>query len=343
MIAPEAAYARCEEITGREARNFSYGIRLLPSEKRHAMSALYAFARRVDDIGDGTSPAAVKLTELEDVHADIEAVAAGAPGRDDPVLVALADAMARFPIPAGALHEIVRGCEMDCAERRYATFEELVVYCRLVAGSVGRLSLAIFGSTSPETAPGLADTLGIALQITNILRDVVEDRDVMGRVYLPAEDLERFGCGPDASGPPEALAALVRFEAGRAKARYEEGLHLLDLLDRRSRACVGAMAGIYRRLLARIERRPLAVFERRGWLPTWGEGPGSAPCLSGGGRWGTATRTSSSAAARRASRWRGRSPSSRETRCVATSVEPIRAAPGSSSWEPRSDLRWHWH
>lgn len=281
MITLEAAYDRCEQITGREARNFSYGIRLLPPDKRHAMSALYAFARRVDDIGDGAAPAAEKLVLLEAVHAQIEVAAAGGPPADDPVLVALADTMARFPIPRGALHEIVTGCEMDCSQRRYATFDDLVVYCRCVAGSVGRLSLSVFGSSSPETAPGLADTLGVALQITNILRDVVEDREVMGRVYLPAEDLARFGCDPDASGPPEAVASLIRFEAGRATVRYEEGLGLLALLDRRSRACVGAMAGIYRRLLARIERDPLSVLERRVSLPAWEKALVAAASLSG--------------------------------------------------------------
>lgn len=281
MITLEAAYERCEQITGREARNFSYGIRLLPTDKRNAMSALYAFARRVDDIGDGTAVVASRLADLAAVHAQIDEIATGRPPVDDPVLVALADAMARFPIPAGALHEIVEGCEMDGTKRRYATFEELAHYCRCVAGSVGRLSLSIFGSRRPEVAPGLADTLGIALQITNILRDVVEDREVMGRVYLPQEDLARFGCGEDASGSPEALAALIRFEAGRAKVRYEEGLGLLDLLDRRSRACVGAMAGIYRRLLARIERQPLAVLERRVSLPAWEKVYVAAACLTG--------------------------------------------------------------
>jgi phytoene synthase len=280
MTTLKAAYARCEEITGTQARNFSYGIRLLPADKRQAMSALYAFARRVDDIGDGSGPDAAKLVALEQAHRDIEAAASGSPG-DDAVLVALCDAIARYSMPVSALHEIVEGCEMDCSRRHYETFDELVVYCRRVAGSVGRLSLSIFGSTSPDRASGLADTLGIALQITNILRDVVEDREVMGRVYLPSEDLLRFGCALDASGPPEALAALIRFEASRAKARYEEGLGLLGLLDHRSRACVGAMAGIYRRLLARIEHRPLEVFERRVSLPGWEKALVAAACLSG--------------------------------------------------------------
>ena len=172
---------------------------------------------------------------------------------------------------------------MDCSTNAYATFDELAVYCHCVAGSIGRLSLAIFGSTDPKRATELADTLGIALQVTNILRDIAEDRDVMGRVYLPAEDLARFGCAPDASGPPGPLADLVRFEASRARERYEKGLQLLDLLDRRSRACVSAMAGIYRRLLGRIEREPLAVLERRVSLPTWEKAWVAVRSLAGAG------------------------------------------------------------
>ncbi|MCU1488919.1 MAG: hpnD [Acidimicrobiaceae bacterium] len=274
------AYARCEEITGAEARNFSYGIRLLPTAKRQSMSALYAFARRVDDVGDGPLPATEKLAALASLRADLEATAAGRPPAADPVLVALADTLGRFAVPLGALQELITGCEMDCRQQRYETYEELVVYCRYVAGSIGRCSLGIFGSSS-EAAPALSDTLGVALQITNILRDVLEDRDVMGRVYLPAEDLRRFGCSEDARGSREALAELVRFEASRAESAYSEGLALLDLIDRRSRACVGAMAGIYRRLLSRIEAEPLAVLERRVSLPSWEKAWVAARSLAG--------------------------------------------------------------
>ncbi len=263
------AYDRCEAITRAEARNFSYGIRLLPAPKRRAMSALYAVARRIDDVGDGDAPPEAKRKALDAIHADLRAVEAdpGA-GAGDPVLVALSDAIRRYPIPMTALHELVEGCAMDLGGARYATFEQLVGYCRAVAGTVGRLSLGIYGSSDPERAEPLADTLGVALQLTNILRDVVEDRDVMGRVYLPAEDLERFGCDPELTGPPDALAALVCFEGARATGYYERGLGLLPLLDRRSRACTAAMAGIYRRLLTRILTDPAAVFSTRVSLPT---------------------------------------------------------------------------
>jgi len=277
-----AAYDRCEEITRLEAKNFAYGIRLLPPEKRRAMSALYAFARRVDDIGDGAGDPHEKLVALAAVRDDIDCLAAGEAPADDPVLVALGDTMRRYPVPPEALGELVSGCEMDCSGTRYQSFEELVVYCRCVAGSIGRLSLAIFGFSDPD-APRLADVLGVGLQLTNILRDVVEDRDVMGRVYLPGEDLERFGCRRDASGPIDRLVELVRFEAGRASARYDEGLSLLGLLDRRSRSCVSAMAGIYRRLLDRIERDPLAVLDHRVSLPAWEKAWVAARSLAGAG------------------------------------------------------------
>ncbi len=277
-----AAYLRCEEITRLEAKNFAYGIRLLPGPKRQAMSALYAFARRVDDVGDGPGAAADKLAALTGIRSQVARLGSGAVG-DDPVLLALEDACERFPIPRSALLELVTGCEMDCRQQRYETFDELTVYCRCVAGSIGRLSLGVFGSADPVRSPALADALGIALQVTNILRDIVEDRDVMGRVYLPAEDLARFGCAEDASGPLPALCDLVRYEAGRARERYAEGLPLLDLLDHRSRACVAAMAGIYRRLLDRIESDPLAVLDHRVALPAWEKAWVAARSLAGAG------------------------------------------------------------
>jgi len=266
---PAEAYQRCEEITRTEARNFSYGIRLLPKPKRQAMSALYAMARRIDDVGDGPLPTSQKLDRLAELRADVDTLAArGAPNPDDPVLVGLAHAVGRYPIPAAALHEIIAGCEQDAVGRRYDTPEDTEEYCRLVAGSVGRLSLGVFGAKGDQhVASELADVLGVALQLTNILRDIVEDRD-MGRVYLPASDIERFGCAPDLTGPSDAVGALVAFEAERAERHFAEGLGLLDMLDRRSRACTGAMAGIYRRLLARIASSPTAVLSGRLSLST---------------------------------------------------------------------------
>ena len=189
------AYRACEEITWSQARNFAYGIRLLPAGKRHALAALYAFARRIDDIGDGTMPPAAKLAALEQARAEVLGLASAGPGAlaSDPVLAALADAGQRYPIPMQAFGELIDGCIADVNGATYTTFGDLLVYCRCVAGSIGRLSLGVFGAPDMRAAEPLADSLGVALQLTNILRDIREDYR-NGRVYLPAEDLNRFGC-----------------------------------------------------------------------------------------------------------------------------------------------------
>jgi phytoene synthase len=157
---------------------------------------------------------------------------------------------------------------MDVRGETYETFEELVAYCRRVAGSIGRLSLAIFGTHDRELAEPLADDLGVAMQLTNILRDVREDLD-RGRVYLPREDLHRFGCTELQAAPMPAFEALMAFEVTRARHWFDRGLALLDLIDGRSGACVGAMTGIYRGVLDRIERDPPTVLERRVSLSPW--------------------------------------------------------------------------
>ncbi|MFE5600996.1 presqualene diphosphate synthase HpnD [Streptomyces coelicoflavus] len=271
-----AAYSYCEAVTGQQARNFAYGIRLLPTPKRRAMSALYAFSRRVDDIGDGALPDEVKAARLEETRAVLARVQDGGVDEDDtdPVAVALAHAARRFPIPLGGLDELIDGVQMDLRGETYETWDDLKVYCRCVAGAIGRLSLGVFG-TEPgargaERAPEYADTLGLALQLTNILRDVREDAEG-GRTYLPADDLAKFGCAAGFNGPtpPEGsdFTGLVHFEVRRARALFAEGYRLLPMLDRRSGACVAAMAGIYRRLLDRIERDPQAVLRGRVSLP----------------------------------------------------------------------------
>lgn len=269
--APAAAYHRCEAITRHEAANFYYGIRLLPPDKRRAMCAVYAFARRVDDIGDGSLPAAEKLARLD---AELELLARLGQDTDDAVALALADASRRFPLPPDAFRDLIEGVRMDVLETTYERFDELLVYCRRVAGSIGRLCLSIFGARELETAVLLADDLGVAMQLTNILRDVREDAG-RGRVYLPAEDLARLGWAPDTllSGlnghAPAGAAELVRFEAERARDWFTRGMQLVPLLDRRSAACVTAMTGIYRRLLDRIEEQPEEVLRQRLSLPVW--------------------------------------------------------------------------
>jgi phytoene synthase len=304
-----AAYRHCEEVTRSQARNFSYGIRLLPPPKRRALSAVYAFARHIDDIGDGDLPADQKLAALGQARAEVtklaeetQSPAGRGPGQDDavlqdpvlqdpmqhdPVLIALADAGRRFPIPLAAFGELIDGCEADVRGTSYATFDDLHHYCRCVAGSIGRLSLGVFGTRDVATAAPLADALGVALQLTNILRDIREDYGT-GRVYLPAEDFKRFGTElrPNGSGGPAAdpkLIELVVFEADRARDWYARGLRLMPMLDRRSAACTGAMAGIYYRLLQSIAASPDAVLHRRVSLSAGQKATVAARALAGAG------------------------------------------------------------
>ncbi|WP_300607127.1 squalene/phytoene synthase family protein [Trebonia sp.] len=311
----DEAYSECERITWSQARNFAYGIRLLPPPKRRALAAVYAFARRIDDIGDGDLPPQDKAARLEAARAQVHALVAAADNSaaansaadnsaagshadpldpDDPVLTALADAGRRFPVPLAAFGELIDGCLADVSQASYQTFEDLLWYCRCVAGSIGRLSLGIYGARDPGRQNRMADDLGVALQLTNILRDVREDY-LNGRVYLPAEDLAKFGCELTL-GQPEPFqtdaqqarfASLVEFEAARAREWYASGMRLLATIDRRSAACTGAMAGIYRRLLERIARQPNAVLVGRMSLPAGEKALVAAQALTGVDRWKT--------------------------------------------------------
>jgi phytoene synthase len=224
------------------------------------MSAVYAFARRVDDIGDGNLDRDAQLRALAAERAMLAALDSA---DRDPVAIGLADARRRYALPLDALELLIEGVELDVLGTRYDTFEQLVGYCRRVAGSVGRLCLAIFADgANTNGGAALADDLGVAMQLTNILRDVREDRE-RGRTYLPAEDLRRFGCSevPDAE--------LIRFEAARAVEWFDRGLRLTEELDGRSASCVLAMTGIYRCILERIARDPHEVLRRRISLPAW--------------------------------------------------------------------------
>jgi 15-cis-phytoene synthase len=301
LSAPEAvdiaaAYRQCETITRQQAKNFAYGIALLPGDKRRALSAVYAFARRIDDIGDGELPAAEKIAALATARESVTALVAGdaaaAAATGDLVLVALRDAADRFPVPLAAFTELIEGCEADVRGVSYGTFSELEHYCRCVAGSIGRLSLGVFGSSNPGAAEPLADALGVALQLTNILRDIREDLG-NGRVYLPADDLARFGCtltppGPDGEGGDGKIdgpmADLIRFEADRARQWYGTGMRLMPLLDWRSAACTGAMSGIYRRLLEHIADSPQAALDSRMSLPGREKAMIAIAALTGVGR-----------------------------------------------------------
>jgi 15-cis-phytoene synthase len=252
-VSVDAAYAEVERLTRREARNFAYGIRVLPRDKRRAISAIYAFARRVDDIADGKLPAEQKRERLHRLRAGLEA----AP--EDAMMVALDDARSRYSIPAAALQDLVDGGLQDTEQDRYADFAELDGYCRRVAGAVGVACVAVYGSDDVERAA----TLGVSLQLINIIRDVREDWE-LGRVYLPQDELTAYGVTEDeiAAGRtgPE-WRALMAFQASRARAHLEEGLGLLETLDSRSAACVSTFAGLYRATLDRIESRGFDVFD----------------------------------------------------------------------------------
>jgi 15-cis-phytoene synthase len=250
----DAAYAEVERVTRKRARNFAYGIMLLPREKRRAISAIYAFARRVDDVADGDLAPDAKRAELEWLRDALDR-----PPVDDAMLVALADARSRFPIPADALRRFVAGGLQDLEQTRYATFDELRGYCEQVAGAVGVACVAVYGSDDVTRA----ETLGVALQLINIIRDVREDWE-LGRVYLPQEELASFGVTDgdiDARVSTPAWRALMTFQAERARAYLGDGLGLLQTLDGRSALCVSAFAGLYRATLDRIEAAGFDVFD----------------------------------------------------------------------------------
>jgi 15-cis-phytoene synthase len=268
----EEAYAEVVRITRREARNFAWGIAVLPRPKRLAVAALYAFARRVDDIADDAGlPAAERRRRLEACHAAVEALP-NAPA-DDAVLVALADATTRYPVPRSALLDLVAGGLMDAEKVRYTSWGELREYCRCVAGAVGLACTAVYGPSDPAAAEPRAEALGLALQQINIMRDVPEDWR-LGRVYLPQDELARFGVTE-----PEIAAgrvspswhALMEHQAARAETLMRDGLGLLPLLDRRSALCVRAFAGIYRGLLTQMRSRGYDVFSRRPQLSAVGK------------------------------------------------------------------------
>jgi phytoene synthase len=272
----EGAYEHCRRIARSSGSSFYAGMKLLPPERRKPLFAIYALARHIDDIADGALSPDEKLAELESARR----LALDPASSDDPVFVALADAASRFPIPLGAFGDLVDGAESDVRGKRYRTFPELEVYCRQVAGSIGRLSLGVFECSDRDRGTGLADDLGVALQVGNILRDVGEDV-AAGRVYLPAEDLERFGAEPAETGFTGPIELVIAFEAERGLGWLDHGLDLVQLLDRRSASCVLAMAGKYRRLLERIATDPAVVLRERISLRPWEKGLVLARSLAG--------------------------------------------------------------
>jgi phytoene synthase len=248
MTAVDAAYAEVQRVTRERAKNFAYGIMVLPREKRRAIAAIYAFAREVDDVADSTLAVEEKRGRLKALRTSLDAEPVGA------MPVALHDAMVRFDIPRDALSALVDGGLQDLGQTRYATFDELRGYCEKVAGAVGVACIAVYGSDDRERAL----TLGIALQLINIMRDVGEDLS-LGRVYLPQDELARFGV-TELGRVDDAWRELMAFQAQRARAHLDEGLRLLESLDRRSALCVSTFAGLYRGQLDRMESNGFDVF-----------------------------------------------------------------------------------
>ncbi len=259
----DAAYDYCQEVTRREAKNFYYGFMLLPNGQRRAIYSAYAFARECDDIADAGLPPSIAAGQLTKYRRDLEAALAGRP--DGPVFEALHRTVEKYGVPHGYFFDLISGVEMDIAKSRYETFDELKTYCYHVASVVGLISIEIFGYDGGEEARGYAADLGIALQLTNILRDIAEDAE-RGRIYLPLDELEWFGYSEDdllAGRATPEFRRLIAFQADRARHYYAQGRRLLRHLPARARACVGVMAGIYSSILDDIERDPGVVFRRR--------------------------------------------------------------------------------
>ena len=257
------SYQECRRIARASASNFYYAFFMLPQAKRDALCALYAFMRLVDDVSDTVGSVADKQRGLASWRAALDAAVAN-DVTSHPILPAFADTLDRFRIPPRYFHDLISGAEMDLTVAEYPTFDRLREYCYRVAGTVGLTCLHVFGFDDPH-APELAEKLGIAFQLTNIIRDIPKDYE-MGRVYLPLEDLAQFGVrGEDLGrGPvtPE-MRALLEFETRRAWDFYREGVELIPRVHQDARAALWALARIYSSLLRRIEARGYDVFSER--------------------------------------------------------------------------------
>ncbi len=256
------SYAECNRIARRARSSFYLAFFGLPRDKRNALFALYAFMRLIDDVTDEPGDIESKRRGLARWRGMLDDALAGETSGHE-VLPALADSIARFHIPSRYFHDLILGAEMDLTVASYATFDQLSEYCYRVAGTVGLTCLHVFGFGDPRD-PDLADRLGLAFQLTNIIRDVRADLD-MGRVYLPQEDLDRFRCAASDLGGPlsERLEELLEFEADRAWRFYQEGAALIPRVDSDSRATLWALVRTYSTLLARMEERNFDVFTSR--------------------------------------------------------------------------------
>lgn len=266
----EQSYAYCRRVARQRGKNFYYSFLLLSREQRDAMCALYAFMRYCDDLSD--EPGAARAS-IERWRAALDRALEG---RFDSHAAwpALFHTVEKYKIPHQYLHDMIDGVSSDLEPKQPNTFGELYRYCYQVASVVGLASIHIFGFESP-LAPPLAEKCGVAFQLTNILRDIGEDAE-RGRIYLPAEDLESFGVSAEelrAGRRSARFIELMRFEAARARAYYEESMPLVGLVHRGSRPALRALIRIYSRLLERIEESNYDVFSHRvslsGLEKTW--------------------------------------------------------------------------
>lgn len=258
-----ASYRAAEAVAKSRARNFYYAFIVLPPERRRALCAVYAFMRYCDDISDGASPCDDRRDLLRKWRIQLDLALSGDFG-GNAFLPAFHDSVRRFSIPGEYFHWVIDGAEMDLSIYSYRTFDDLYRYCFKVASAVGLVCLQIFGF-SDERAKKLAEKCGIAFQLTNILRDIKEDAR-MGRIYLPAEDLERFSYTPEdlrREALDERFQALMTFEANRAREYYSRARNLLAFVDETSRPSLWAMMEIYSRILKKIVRRRYNVFDKR--------------------------------------------------------------------------------
>jgi 15-cis-phytoene synthase len=261
VVSLEASYTFSRGIARTRARNFYYSFLLLSREQRDAMCAIYAFMRYCDDISEGEG---ASLEAIERWRHDLDLALQGQ-YCENLLWPAFHDTVQRYRIPHWYFHEMIAGVSSDLQPKQLGTFDELYGYCYQVASVVGLTIIHIFGFDSMEAIP-LAEKCGIAFQLTNILRDVREDRE-NGRVYIPVEDLRKFGA--DLATHDERFVRLMSFEAERARAYYDESRPLIALVHPRSRPSLWALIEIYRRLLARIERSNFDVLEKRIRVPTW--------------------------------------------------------------------------
>jgi phytoene synthase len=258
----DRAYAECQQIARSEAKNFYYAFRTLPAEKRRAIHAAYAFCRICDDIADDHGPTGEKQARFDETRRRLRDTDDGR--HEHPVFLALSDAISSFDIPLTYFEEVIDGVEMDLTRTRYRSFDELREYCYKVASVIGLISIEVFGYED-AVAREYAVDLGLAMQLTNILRDIKEDGQ-RGRIYLPLDELERFGHSEEdlnAGVVNDAFRSLMRFQVERARGYFASGRRLAPLVAQESRACPRVLADVYSRILDRIEAADYNVFQRR--------------------------------------------------------------------------------